>query len=138
MLSLLRSRPLAMLAGLWFLVAGREPPFPHPCEMAVGSSVAPQDLGAQQHDSAHDEHAHHGHDEIATPSDSSNEDPPAHTCECVDDCCVSAAQSAVSLALVESARVVPIALVQVRASASRVLGTAPRLLPFANGPPALT
>jgi hypothetical protein len=30
MLRLLRSRPLALGAGLWLLAAGGEPPFPHP------------------------------------------------------------------------------------------------------------
>jgi hypothetical protein len=138
MLTTLRSRPLALLAGLWFLVAGREPPFEHPCEMGASASVtASQGNGAS---AEHDEHAHYGHDASALDANSLNapsDDAPSHSCECVDDCCVSASLSKVEVPQFAQARIVPSAQAQICASASRPLHTSARLLPFANGPPAL-
>lgn len=139
MLRLLRSRPLALLAGLWFLVAGREPPFPHPCEMdRMGSAAA-----ASVTDGSADAHAHHqhAHDAPAPASATTDADGGGHapdTCECVDDCCVSIVAQAAQPATLASLPLGLRAPQHLEPVAARSIDAAPRLLPFANGPPALT
>lgn len=125
MLALLRSRPLALLAGLWFLVAGREPPFPHPCEMGTAGTPGAM-VGAGADASA--AHAHHHDAPAPTPAE----------CECVDDCCVSVV---VSGAPVAALVVLPPVLrdePRCIAVVARATDAAPRLLPYANGPPELS
>jgi hypothetical protein len=159
MLRLLRSRPLALLAGLWFLVAGREPPFPHPCEMggmgavAAASSASEAAETATQSEHVHaaqpqfehalQEHAHHGHAPVdATPvavtADTHGDEHAPSTCECVDDCCVSVVVQAPAAITVVPAALLPRAPRQLAAVAARTTDASPRLLPFANGPPALS
>lgn len=88
----MRNRPghrlLAALLGLWFVLAGQEPPFAHPCLMAPRSASAsvaavehhtsrPVSAGAH---SAHGPHAaHSGHQQAP--------DAPIAECECIGDCC---------------------------------------------------
>ena len=126
MLRLFRSRPLALLAGLWFLVAGREPPFPHPCEMGGTAAVA-----AAADEPSHHEHAQHGHE-------ASGQEQAPSECDCVDDCCVSVVVQGSGGVDVAGAGLVPRAESRIAAVAARATDAATRLLPFANGPPELT
>jgi hypothetical protein len=137
-----RSRVLASLLGLWFLVAGQEPPFAHPCEMGMATtSLAAESAGPVASDAgAEDEHAGHaghlGHAEsAASPSEHSDDAPSHDTCECIGDCCCAPAMDCVAeptqLAWSTTTTYTTRVAVTFRAPS-----TATRyLLPWANAPP---
>jgi len=132
-----RSRTLTALLGLWFVVAGQEPPFPHPCEMGMTGASVSASLAGIDAPVAPDEHAEHlEHARHDATSDDRQSDAPSHdTCECIGDCCCAPAIDWVAAPT----------LVAAHESASYVLRTpgvarAPSaatryLLPWANGPP---
>lgn len=148
----MRRRPAfrlwSALLGLWFLVAGQEPPFAHPCYMMpVGAAPASGHVSGHAssheagvhaghpvaHDAAHETAPHAGHEGHA-PADG-----PAPECACIGDCGALAPMPQIPLArLAEVAppqlRVVPVPLV---AHVARIPGAPPRVQPFANGPPTL-
>jgi hypothetical protein len=133
---LLRARPLVLWLGLWFLVAGREPPFPHPCEMGGGHGAA------AQHDApaAVDAHAHHHHG--AEPTDATQPaapaDAPAGHCECVDACCVTLGVLPSGGPSAPQAVLAVHAPRRIAAVGDRAPSVPLRLLPYANGPPTLS
>jgi hypothetical protein len=142
-------RPLALLLGLWFLIAGQEPPFPHPCEMDGANALATGHLHAEsqrtassdpanQHTDHHaDHHADHDGAPVEAAVEAPDDAPASSLCECVDDCCVTV----VAVTAIESVsglvRITPSVSRQIPAVAARAIDVAPRLLPFAQAPPAL-
>jgi hypothetical protein len=135
----MRRRPVfrlwSALLGLWFVVAGQEPPFAHPCFMVpVGAAAAQEPGHASHHASPSSHHDEHAGDAGHTPAPT---DGPAPECECIGDCGALAPMPQIPLArLAEVAppelRVVPAPLV---AHVARIPGAPPRVQPFANGPP---
>jgi hypothetical protein len=142
----MRHRPafrlLSALLGFWFLVAGQEPPFAHPCFMAPGGAPPiPATASGYESPTAAHAHAHGGgqadaHDHGPPSSGAPASDAPAE-CECIGDCGALAPMPTVPLARLaifvpEEMRVVPAPLV---AHVARVPAAPPRLQPYANGPP---
>jgi hypothetical protein len=128
---LLRARPLVLWLGLWFLVAGREPPFPHPCEMGGAHAVA----AAPDAAAAVESHAHHHHGAEQAPAP---DEAPAGHCECVEECCVALSvlpccgpRAPLAVVAVHAPR-------RIEAAGDRAPSVPLRLLPFANGPPTLS
>lgn len=127
-------RVLSALLGLWFLLAGQEPPFAHPCTM-VGGPTPPAELHTAHH-AGHSAGRHAdappslGHEHSGTPE-------PGAECECIGECGALAPMPTFPLArqilfAPIPLRVVPAPLV---AHVARIPGAPPRVQPFANGPP---
>lgn len=131
-----RSRALTALLGLWFLVAGQEPPFPHPCEM--GTSVASvASTSANLENAPPDEHAEHAEHALhQAASDDRPSDAPSHdTCECIGDCCCAPAFDRVAAPTHFLARETSTFVVRSGGVARAPSTTTRYLLPWANGPP---
>lgn len=133
-------RVMAALLGLWFLLAGQEPPFAHPCHMArVGHSAAPT-ADAQHADAqhAHAQHAHAHHD--SSPGDAPTDSAPAGTCECIGDCGAVLPMSVVPLATIAlTADIAPeVRRFPLERDTARLPDAPTRRQPFAIGPPAHT
>jgi hypothetical protein len=133
------TRLAALCLGLLYLLAWGEPVAWHPCPMHDGVAVAAAHGSDASHAAAHGGHA--GHDAHAPaasdagPADDAQED---HACQCLGHgCCpggvlAPTAQAARWRVLVARRSEPP-----AHAPAARPADAAPRLLPFANAPPAL-
>jgi hypothetical protein len=134
-----RSRVLTALLGLWFMVVGQEPPFPHPCEMgmAAASAMATEAAGSASAADEHAEHAAHGdHAAHAGMGEDRPGDAPSHnTCECIGDCCCTPAIDRVAAGARVESHEVPTFVVRTPGIARAPSTTTRYLLPWANGPP---
>jgi hypothetical protein len=140
----MRARPLTRLAttllGLLYLLAWGEPVAWHPCPMHDGTGMhaaaAPMVGAATGTAGAHAEHA------VAAPAGvheaaPASDDAEGHACQCLGHgCCpggvLAPTVQAVRWRILVARRADPPA-----PTADRARAAAPRLLPFANGPPAL-
>jgi hypothetical protein len=132
-----RSRTLTALLGLWFLVAGQELPFPHPCEMGMAAVPVATAPGSPAVAVSLDEHAGHTeHDaHTAGSGESSNEEPSHGTCECIGDCCCAPAVDRVETTARLESRETATFFVRAPGTVRAPCTATPYLLPWANGPP---
>jgi len=134
----MRHRPLrriaAALVNLLFLLAWGEPVALHPCPMHDG--VAATATTATSATAMHSTASHHGHMAMAP---STGHDHAAHegghVCSCLGSCSVSVGAVAPSAQAIRWQVVVRRRVAPIEADAAAPLASAPRLLPFANGPP---
>lgn len=128
------TRLLAALLALWLAVYTAEPAALHACPVHSGDAHATMAHAGAMH-GAMGRGAMTTHD--AAPASGHRHAPDRH-CTCPDHCCAAGACG------LPSARVgLDVATVRVEAArrtelALRVADRAPRLLPFANGPPSLS
>ncbi len=104
---------------------------------AASSASAPADAPTQ-FENAHHEHAPGDATPVAVPADAHGDEHAPSTCECVDDRGGGAVVQAPASITVVPAALLPCAPRQLAAVAARSTEASPRLLPFANGPPALS
>jgi hypothetical protein len=141
----MRTRPVRRLAAallnLLFLLAWGEPALLPPCPTHDGFTAVTSH--ADQHGPAHSAAAHRGHHGASATSDAmaatvphaDHGDGPTHACRCIGQCCPTAAVVAPTAQAVRW-QVVVRRLVEPAADAPTTpAAAAPRLLPFANGPP---
>jgi len=126
----MRTRPLrrvaAAILNLLFLLAWGEPAALHPCPMhdgVVATTTAAASVTGHHHAMAPAESHEHG-----APHE-------AHVCSCLGHCAVSVGVAAPALQRVRWGVIVRRRAVSVEAETAAPLAAAPRLLPFANGPP---
>ena len=138
----MRARPLTRLAttllGLLYLLAWGEPVAWHPCPMhdGTGMHAATTSVAASTgHASAHAEHAASApaslHEAAPTPDDG------GHTCQCLGHGCCPAGVLAPTVQAVRWRVLVARRAEPPAPAAESARAAAPRLLPFANGPPGL-
>jgi hypothetical protein len=136
---------LAALFGLWFILAGQEPPFAHPCLMAPMSEVTPVavvagHLGGHSDAAAHGDHGAHAGHHMAGPGHGEHSqapDTPAGECECIGDCCcVVPVPSVPQVAVIDLIAAPDVESATPDApTAERTPTAPPRRQPFAIGPP---
>lgn len=134
------SRLASLLLGLLYLLAWGEPVAWHPCPMHDGVPAAAVAGASATAAGGHDAHAGHAAapaaaHEAAPAPDADHGD---HACQCLGSGC-SAAGVAVPTVQAVRWRVLVARRAEPPAPEPVALATAaPRLLPFANGPPGLT
>jgi hypothetical protein len=136
------NRPLrrwaAALLNLLFLIAWGEPVSLHPCPMHDGV-VAAAATSAGQGGHAHQAPAaDHGGEAHAVPADGpSAPEGAAHACQCLGTCSVSTAVALPGVVAVAWQATIRHAAEPPLVAPATPRAAAPRLLPFANGPPSL-
>jgi hypothetical protein len=141
----MRNRPVrrwaAALLNLLFLLAWGEPVSLHPCPMHDGAAVAAAVSHAAGHGGAAARaHGHHapGAATHALPAHGTpTTDQGAHACQCLGECSVGAAAALPSAVAVEWQATIRHAAEPPLAEPATPRAAAPRLLPFANGPPSV-
>lgn len=119
-------RLAAAILNLLFLLAWGEPVTLHPCpahDAVAGAAVAGT--------------THHGHQAMAPAAGQEQhaEQEGSHVCSCLGNCAVSLGVAAPTAQAVRWQVVVRRRVVPIEPTAEAPLAAAPRLLPFANGPP---
>jgi hypothetical protein len=125
-------RLAAAILNLLFLLAWGEPVTLHPCpthDAVSGMAVS----GAAGSGMA----AHHGHQAMAPAAGQEQhaEHHGSHVCSCLGNCAVSPGVAAPTAQAVRWQVVVRRRVAPIEPAADAPLAAAPRLLPFANGPP---
>ena len=130
-------RLAAALLNLLFLLAWGEPVTLHPCPThdAVSGMASSATAGAGA--AASSAAAHHGHQAMAPAvgHERHAEHEGSHLCNCLGSCAVSVAVAAPTAQAVRWQVVVRRRVAPIEPAADALLAAAPRLLPFANGPP---
>jgi hypothetical protein len=123
-------RLAAALLNLLFLLAWGEPVTLHPCPTHDGVTVSAPTAGSAMA-------AHHGHQAVMPAAEPQGhaEHEGSHVCSCLGSCAVSAAVAAPTAQAVRWQAVVRRRVAPIEPAADAPLAAAPRLLPFANGPP---
>ena len=130
----LPTRLLAALLALWLAVYTAEPAALHACPVHSGAAH-----GATAHAGAMHGAIDHGgtgaHDRAPASGD---RHAPARHCTCPDHCCAAGACGLPSARVALDVATVRVETARRTELALRVADRAPRLLPFANGPPRLS
>jgi hypothetical protein len=138
----MRDRPVrrwaAALLNLLFLLAWGEPVSTHPCPMHDGAAVVAA-VAAAGHVAAGDlDHGGHGAAHLALPTPPPTHDGGAeHSCQCLGECATASAVALPGVVAVQWQAVVRHSAEPPLAEPVAPSAAAPRLLPFANGPPRL-
>ena len=135
----MRARPLTRLAttllGLLYLLAWGEPVAWHPCPMHDGTGMHAAVRGAPTSESgAHAGHAAHAPASVHEAAPAS-EDADGHACQCLGHGCCPAGVLAPTVQAIRWRVVVARRADPPAPTSELARAAAPRLLPFANGPP---
>lgn len=130
-------RVFSAVLGLWFLLAGREPPFAHPCAMGSHRTTAAASGTMLHGEQAHLSGGHEGHHAAAPEGERPVAPESPAECTCIGDCGAVAPMPTVPLA-----RLALVDQIESRVSSTphvalivRTPGAPARVQPFANGPP---
>jgi hypothetical protein len=128
-------RLAAALLNLLFLLAWGEPVTLHPCPMHDAAAFAGVTGAMSAAGSAMAAHPGHQAAMPAAKHPGHAEHEGSHPCSCLGSCAVSVGVAAPTAQAVRWQVVVRRRVPQIEPAADAPLAAAPRLLPFANGPP---